>query len=537
MKFGTLNLDNAVGAILAHGVKHGNAMFKKGRVLSYADVKALQAAGHETVIAARLEPEDVPEDIAAYKIATAACGTNAAAQQAFTGRSNLYSSAHGLVVVDVAKVNALNHLHESLTLATLANHAVVESKQMVATIKIIPFAVPRAVLERAIKIIGDEPLVKVAAFQNKKAGLIITRLPQTKPSLIAKSETAIRNRLTAINSELKECIVCDHSQDHVRTAISDLQHKGLSPIMVFGASAIVDRADVIPAALVEAAGTVLHLGMPVDPGNLMMLGRMGSTPIIGVPSCARSPKTNGFDWVLERIIADVAVTASDIMDMGAGGLLAEIDSRPAPREPKSKLPSAPRIAAVVLAAGKSSRMGTNKMLASFHDQPMIRTTVTKVLQSCVDETIVVTGNEPDKLQEALNGLNVRLIHNPHFAEGLATSLRQGLQAIADTADAVVICLGDMPLVEPTIIDRLIAAFNPTEHRTLVVPTYLGQFGNPVLWGREHFVKLMALEGDRGARSLIEQFRPDAVEIDAGSDAVLRDVDTPENLQSMQVKQS
>ncbi len=524
MKFGTIQLDNAVGAILAHGLRHAEGIFKKGRILSREDVKALQAAGHDAIVGARLDVDDIPEDIAAHQVAVAVCGVGASAQAAFTGRSNIHAKIHGVAVVDVARVNALNHLHESLTLATLANHSVVDVKQMIATIKVIPFATPRHVLEKALAIIGAEPLVKVAEFTNKKAGLIITQLPQTKPGLIAKSETSIRERLAALGASLIETVVCGHSQNAVREEIARLNTKDCDPILVFGASAIVDRADVIPAALEEAGGHVIHLGMPVDPGNLMMLGRLGDASVIGVPSCARSPKVNGFDWVLERIVAGLDVTASDIMDMGAGGLLAEISSRPSPRDPQAKQPLAPRVAAIVLAAGRSSRMGTNKMLADFHGLTMVRATVENIRTSAVDEIIVVTGHDDEKIKSALDGINVTFVHNPDFADGMSTSLRCGVGAAE--ADAVVICLADMPLVKSDVIDRLIAAYNPTENRTIVVPTYRGEFGNPVLWGAEHFPHLMSVQGDRGARGLISQFKTDAVEIDAGTDAVLRDADTP-----------
>ncbi len=119
-----------------------------------------------------------------------------------------------------------------------------------------------------------------------------------------KSEAVMRERLAATGAALASVVVCDHAQAAVVTAISEARNAGHSPILVMGASAIVDRGDVIPAALTEAGGQVLHLGMPVDPGNLLMLGRVADTPVIGVPSCARSPKVNGFDWVLERVLAN-----------------------------------------------------------------------------------------------------------------------------------------------------------------------------------------------------------------------------------------
>ncbi len=529
MKFGTLSVVDAAGAILAHGVKHADGVFKKGRVLSAADVATLASNGVDQVTVAKLGADEIPEDIAAHRVALAATGGNVRTQQAFTGRANLHSAVHGVVEVDTGRVRALNHLHESLTLATLPNYSAVTPKQMVATIKVIPFATPQSVLEHALAIIGNQPLVHVHAFAPKSAGLVITRLAHTKPQLITKSEVAMRERLAALGASINEVAVCDHTQSAIRDALARLKTKGCDPILVFGASAIVDRADVIPAGLVEAGGEVIHLGMPVDPGNLLMLGKFDKAPVVGVPSCARSPKINGFDWVLERIVANIDVTPSQIMDMGAGGLLAEIPSRPSPREPKSNQ-SAPRVSAIVLAAGKSTRMGSNKMLATFRGVPMIRATVQNAIASSVDEIVVVTGHENTAVENALEGLGARLVHNPDYAEGLATSLKAGVSSI--TADAAVICLGDMPLVAASTIDRLIAAFNPTENRSIVVPTHKGQFGNPVLWGAEHFARLMSLEGDRGARNLIDQLKAEAVEIETADSAVLRDADTPAALEQL-----
>lgn len=180
--------------------------------------------------------------------------------------------------------------------------------------------------------IGNEPLVSVRAFKTRQAGLVLTQLPGMKASLLDKSADVIRSRLERFGSTLDEVIVCDHSIAAVADATTRLRSSGHDPVLVFGASAIVDRGDVVPAGLMSAGGDVVHLGMPVDPGNLLMLGNLEGTPVIGVPSCARSPKLNGFDWVLARVLAGMDVRPQDIMDMGAGGLLKEIESRPHPRE-------------------------------------------------------------------------------------------------------------------------------------------------------------------------------------------------------------
>jgi molybdenum cofactor cytidylyltransferase len=529
MIFGFIPISEAVGAILAHGVRHTDGLFKKGRVLSETDITQLKASNVTHVTAARLETNDVPEDEAARALALAITGQGASAQQAFTGRANVHASHLGLVTIDETRVRAINHLHESLTLATLPSNSVVQQKQMVATVKIIPFATPRHVLEQALKIVGDQPLLCVNAFTRKHPHLIITKLPQTKPSIIAKSETAIAERLKTLGLILGATTTIDHDQSKIAAAIAQAKHDGSDCILLFGASAIVDRGDVIPAGLVQAGGEVIHLGMPVDPGNLLMLGKINTTPVIGIPSCARSPKTNGFDWVLERTLAGIDVTRDDIMDMGAGGLLAEIPSRPSPRERNAQ--SAPRVTAIVLAAGKSSRMGSNKMLADFHDKPLLLTTVERLKASAVDEVIVITGHQHAEVEAALKGLPVHVAHNPNYADGLSTSLRVGVTA-AKGSDAVLVCLGDMPIVQSSTIDRLIAAFNPTEHRSIVVPTVGGQWGNPVLWGQEHFARLTSLSGDRGARSLIGDLKSEATEVVTTDEGILQDVDTPEALERL-----
>jgi molybdenum cofactor cytidylyltransferase len=334
MEFGEIPVADALGAVLAHSVAHAKGVFKKGRVLTAIDIGLLAASGISKIFAARLSDEDVPEDEAARMLAARICGTNVSSREPFTGRANLYAEAQGIVLIDVVRVNALNRVHESLTLATVGSYSVVDPRQIIATVKIIPFAVPRKTLDKAMAIIGDKPLIRIADFRAKRVGLVITKLLRAKASLLEKSEASMRERVTALGSEIGDVIVCDHSIDAVRVAVARLHENSCNPILVFGASAIVDRGDVVPAGVAAAGGEIIHLGMPVDPGNLMMLGNLRGVSVIGVPSCARSPKVNGFDFVLQRVLADLDLTAHDIMDMGAGGLLAEIPSRPLPREGK-----------------------------------------------------------------------------------------------------------------------------------------------------------------------------------------------------------
>ncbi len=528
MTFGEIPIAEAEGAILAHSAKHAGGVFKKGRVLTSADLAALEEAGVTRVFAARLAPGDVPEDEAAETIARAIAGEGVEAQLPFTGRANLHAASAGVALVDAGRVRALNRLDESLTLATVAPFDTVDGRQMLATVKVIPFAVPRAVLDEALRLIAGKPLVSLKPFRPHRAGLVITTLPQTKPSLIAKSRAAMDERLAALGSSLGEVIVCEHRTRAVADAVARLKGGDHDPVLVFGASAIVDRGDVVPAGLVAAGGRVLHLGMPVDPGNLLMLGRLDAAAVIGVPSCARSPKVNGFDWVLARILAGIDVRPQDIMDMGAGGLLVEIPSRPTPREGGIGVQKAPRVVGVVLAAGQGKRMGgPNKLLAPFRGKPMVRHAVEAALAARLDTVVVVTGRDADAVRAALEGLPVTFSHNPQYADGQGGSLAAGIAALPPRTDAAVVLLADMPLVTPSVIGRLVAAFNPVEGRSICVPVFEGRRGNPVLFGSKHFAAMQAIAGDEGARSLLKRHADDVAEA-----PVSADVDTPQALAAL-----
>lgn len=535
MIFGRTPLDDATGATLVHSIRLPGLAMKKGRVLSADDVAALRVAGIDAVVAARLEDGDVPEDAAATRIAEAARGDNVTRQAAFTGRCNLYADAGGVAVIDRARVDELNLIDEAVTIATVEPFEIVEAGQMLATIKIIPFAAPAAAVEAAEKIAGDGmPLVRIAELKPHAAGIVLTRLPGTKDSVLDKTVKVLEARLSALGSSLKRQDRCDHDADAVAAAIKAQLDDGCDPVLIFGASAITDRRDEVPAGIVLAGGAVDHFGMPVDPGNLLLMGHHGEVPVVGLPGCARSPKLNGFDWVLTRLLADLPVSRQDIMRMGAGGLLKEISTRPQPRAGDAEVvvaaPRAPKVGALVLAAGQSRRMGAaNKLLAEVEGEAMVARVVDTVLASQAGPVVVVTGHQPDTVQAALAGKDVGFAHNPDFAGGLSTSLAAGLGALPDDLDAVVVVLGDMPRIRPSHIDRLIAGFNPVEGRAICVPTFKGKRGNPVLWGRQFFAEMAQVAGDVGAKHLIGEHADQVAEVAMDDDAIFVDIDTPQAL--------
>jgi len=548
MNFGDTPLDQAEGAILAHSLAAGASRFKKGRVLAAADIAALRDAGVTSVVAARLEPGDVHEDAAATALAGAVCGAHLKSSAAFTGRVNLIAQARGLLLVDRARLDALNQVDESITVATLPPFEPVAPRQMAATIKIIPFAVAGSALKKCLQAAqhGDGPLLRVAAFQPRRVGLVQTSLPGGKDSLLEKTKTALDARLAALDCPPADERRCAHDAATVADAIRALCEDGCEIVLISGASAIVDRRDVVPAGIVAAGGVVEHFGMPVDPGNLLLLGHAGKTPMIGLPGCARSPKLNGFDWVLQRLIADVPVRPGDVMNMGAGGLLKEISARPLPRaaavesEPPPEVARAPRIAALILAAGQSRRMGAeNKLLAAVDGKPMVAHVISQVLAAGLDPVMVITGHQRKRVQAALAGLPLTFVHNPEYAAGLSTSLRRGLAALPEDADGVMVCLGDMPRVSAAVLARLAAAFDPLEGRAICVPTWQGKRGNPVLLARRFVPEMQDIAGDVGARALLGDYTDVVCEVamdeTRSGDGVLLDVDTPAALAALRAQ--
>jgi len=539
MQFGEVPVAAAEGAILVHSLRFGKTALKKGRILSAADLAEVAAAGIGEITVVCLEPGDVREDPAASRIAAAAAGAGVAAAPAFTGRANLFAETKGVLVFDRERLDRLNLVDEAVTLGTLPPYAVVEPKQMVATVKIIPFAVPEDAVARCAAIAAEgEKLLRVAAFRPLAVGMIQTRLPGLKESILDKTHGVTAARLDALGCALAFERRCAHKPKELAAEIAGAIG-GVDMLLIHGASAIVDRRDVIPAAVAAAGGTIDHFGMPVDPGNLLLLGHIAGKPVLGLPGCARSPKVNGFDWVLERLVAGLPVGKREIMSMGAGGLLAEIPTRglkredagaaPAPAAPVAKAPPGPRIAALLLAAGKSSRMGTNKMLEEIDGRPMVVRTAQRLLASRARPIVAVLGNMADAVDAALGKLPVERVRNPDFAAGLSTSLKRGLAALPADVDGVVVCLGDMPLIAGRDLDRLIAAFNPLEGRAIVVPTRNGRRGNPILWSRRFFAEMMALEGDQGARKLIDEHADLVAEIEMTNDAIFIDIDTPQAL--------
>ena len=329
MKFGPVPVAEAEGAVVAHAIRIGDVVLRKGDVVRADHIDLLQTARLDSIVVAQLESGDLQENEAAHRIAKAVGGVNVSLDRPFTGRTNLFARSAGVLTIDVAAVDKLNGVDEALTLASLPAFRAVVPGEMVATVKIIPFAVSAAIVEGAVATMRNAA-IDVAVFRPLNVGVISTVLPGLKPSVIAKTLSYLQNRLDRAGATICVDERVPHDVGALTLALRECARR-CDLIVVFGASAITDRRDVIPSALEAAGGRIEHFGMPVDPGNLLLLGDLEGRSVIGAPGCARSPKANGFDWILNRLLAGLSVSRTDIRGLGVGGLLMEIVTRPQPR--------------------------------------------------------------------------------------------------------------------------------------------------------------------------------------------------------------
>lgn len=446
MFFGEVRVDEAAGLILAHSLRLAGMMLKKGRVLSAQDIRALKAAGINRVTGARLDEGDVGEDFAAGLLTQALAGSGTTANAAFTGRCNLFAAERGLLVYDRDRLDRLNLVDEAITVAAAPAFEVVAARQMVATIKIIPFGVDRRTVEAcaAFASMGGAamggPLFSVRPFRPLSAILIQTTLPGFRDRVLDATAAVTRARIEALGGTIASELRCPHEVGPLERTIAKALTQPGDLLLIAGASATVDRRDVVPAAILRAGGTLDHFGMPVDPGNLLLLAHCDAVPVVNLPGCGRSPKPNGLDWVLRRLAAGVAIKPGDMMRMGAGGLLKELGSRPREAWAPAALAREARVAGLVVAT----------------DAAATARAVEAALAAGLDPLMVVGGDA--ELEEALPPCEVHLVTG---------DLAAALAALPEEIDAALI-LPAGAAADPRLLAEMAKAFDPDEGRAIVL---------------------------------------------------------------------
>ncbi|HTP08706.1 MAG TPA: molybdopterin-binding protein [Anaerolineae bacterium] len=336
MKFGPVPLAQAAGKTLGHNIAglDGRRVLRKGKPLTPDDIELLERLGRMSVYVAEMAAEDMSEDAAARRVAEVVMGPGLRLSGPASGRVNLSATALGVLRVDVDRLARINQ-YEGVTLATLTSHTAVQARQIVATVKIIPFAVPETLIGEVEKIAAEgDPILKVEELAEQPISLILTGSLSIREKL-ALDFAPLVERVTTLGSHVAyiEYISLEDESGEVKLAESLARQRstGARLIMLAGETAIMDRYDIVPRAVERAGGCIESVGAPVDPGNLLMLAYLDDVPLLGAPGCARSRKINVIDWVLPRLLVGDRLTRADIVSLGHGGLLEDVPERPMPR--------------------------------------------------------------------------------------------------------------------------------------------------------------------------------------------------------------
>jgi len=535
MKIEHLDPKESQGSILAQSYNLSERKLSKGTRVSKAIVELLNKENIKTILCAVPHENDMDEDAAAEAISNAIDRNRLYAEEASTGRVNFRTPALGVVRYNRELIKKINLVDESIAFSIVEHNQLLAKNDLIATLKIIPFFVSKIYVEQVVTLLSKYEIFKIHRLEEKKVEFIQTYYDWQKRSIFKATSNVTRSRLDALGCLLEKETLIPHDHESLCSEIKSSLDSGAQVLLISGASAITDRSDYIPKAILSVGGEIIQYGLAVDPGNLLLIGQIGGTTVIGMPGCARSPKLNGFDWVLQLLMANIPITKEELADMGAGGLLMEIASRPLPRAlSKSVNKREKKIMGVILAAGNSTRMGKdNKLLRNVGDASLVRNTAVEMLNSDVDSCSIVLGYQSDKVAEVIKDLNINLILNPFWQEGQASSLKAALNTLDDTYSDLLIMLGDLPGVKSRHINRVIEEHLLTNNRRskITIPSFNGKKGNPVIWGRSFFPDLLNLEGDVGGRALFNH-HPAAINLlDMDDPAVVTDTDTPEDFEN------
>lgn len=299
---------------------------KKGTLINKKIINLLLENKIKYITCAKLEKNDVDENLAVHKISKQLINkknSNLKLSTATQGRCNILSKINGLLKFDPQQLLSINSITDEIGVASLKPYSLIKKDQIVASIKAIPFGINKNILQKIEK--ASIECLQILPFQNMNVHLIQTKNENTPDKILKKTVLVTEKRLLSLNLKKFVDKICDHNVKSLSKIIQNSIEEGANIILVFGVSAICDINDIIPQALRVNNGTVVRLGMPVEPGNLMLLGQIHNSnktiPFIGMPGCARSQKENGVDWILWRLFCGLDICNEDINEMGNGGLL------------------------------------------------------------------------------------------------------------------------------------------------------------------------------------------------------------------------
>ena len=330
MFFGEIQTELSEGALISASFILNDNLSKikisKGKKIDKNIIRLLLNNNINTIMCAKLDQDDIDEDNSAYLISNSLINqtnSNLSVSIARQGRCNILADINGLLKYEPDQLFNINSVTDDVGIGAINQFKMVKKNQVIATTKIIPFAINKNIIEKIKEYSKD--CFQVIPFINMNVHLIQTNNEKTLKKVLDKTLLVTQKRLQ--NCGITHLIEkrCDHDIKSLSKNVQQSVKEDADIILVFGASAICDKNDVVPSSLINNEGNIIRLGMPVEPGNLMLLGKINKSKksifFVGMPGCARSQKENGVDWILWRIFCGLDVSNNDINQMGTGGLL------------------------------------------------------------------------------------------------------------------------------------------------------------------------------------------------------------------------
>ncbi len=514
-------------AILGHGLVWNNQKFPKSSPLENFLNNAEIPENYQFHVAYP-DNNDWHEQKITEQLANDFLGENIKCEITKSGRVNFIAKIDGILHFNTENLDKFNELTPEITMATRPYCTQIYQGEIVASCKIIPYFVAGNIVKKSM-VLAKKSCLNISPLQGGKAHLIFTYLEEIPPQKLQKSAQIFQKRLLKYNYEVGKISNVRHHCQELSEFLTQIPPKDFDLIAIMGAVSIADINDIVPKALINCGGKIIRYGMPVDPGNLLLLGEISNCPFLGLPGCAKSPKFNGLDFILQRLAARINITSKDIAQLGKIGLLPENYDRGALRAVNYPVASKPLIA--ILAAGKGERMAQDlaKPLTIFRDKALLEWVIDNINQALPSKDIIIIVNDSPQgkqVQEFCLTKQYKFIINNQYNEGIASSLRLAVNYASQTHSALMVFLADMPNITPKTIATIWQEFQrDTQNIMAVQPKFGSQLGHPVVFNPRIFSELAKLSGDTGAKTFMENLSDYRRIIDTLDAGVIQDGDT------------
>ena len=323
VRFKLVSTKEANTFVLAHSIRFNNLLLKKGKVLNKSDISDLLKHKITKIYVAIKSKDDYSENYSAKSIANHISSSDFHDPVVNNGRADLFSRKNGMLKINKEKLFKINSLYSEVAVCTLKNYSIVKAGQLVGNVKILPYAMNKKKIEKILNKNELKRIFKISTVTSSKIALIFTsnNIKNLKKEKVLK---AIGERLKNFNLKISFSTVCNHNHKDLSLKIKEVLKKNVDLLLIYGESSICDLNDVVPTGILKANGRILSCLLPTDPGNLLLLGKILKSIIIGVPGCAKSLQRNGFDDVLERVCHGENFTKTELTNLADGGLYKNI---------------------------------------------------------------------------------------------------------------------------------------------------------------------------------------------------------------------